>query len=273
MKPGLLSLAACALASPAMAQESAVRRDADGCSVSAPPGTEADAVATAGLGLDGRSWIRASGEGWPFEPGGVYRIRAREVSALDGTIADRPEDEIGLDARGFGDSSGRSGIVMTGAPIALYRSRLALYRGDETQPFATIVNPAAHDVAGLRACLTALAATDRGSGKPAATPARPRGGMGWLVSNDDYPAAALRAGQSGNTGIRITVSAHGIPSGCVVTQSSGSALLDTTSCTLIMRRGRFNPGLDAAGQRTEGSIQTLFRWVLPQDDPPPPAPR
>src|SRR5262245_44866486 len=47
-------------------------------------------------------------------------------------------------------------------------------------------------------------------------PARARANLGSYVSDDDYPAAALRAEQEGRTGFRLTVGPDGRVTNCVV---------------------------------------------------------
>lgn len=105
---------------------------------------------------------------------------------------------------------------------------------------------------------------------PAPPPPRPvnltpRGSPGSWVTNDDYPPAALRAEQSGVTHFRLTVDSSGRVTDCAVTGSSGSSLLDSTACSLLKRRARFNPGKDSAGNATGGTYANAFRWVLPKD--------
>lgn len=92
---------------------------------------------------------------------------------------------------------------------------------------------------------------------------RPRGSPGSWVSNDDYPAAAIRAEQQGTVGFTLSVDAEGRPSDCVVTRTSGVALLDETACSLMMRRARFEPARDAEGKAIAARWSSRFRWELP----------
>jgi TonB family protein len=93
---------------------------------------------------------------------------------------------------------------------------------------------------------------------------------GGSISNDDYPAAAERAGAEGDTRITLQVGANGRPTGCSVTGSSGNSALDSTACTLATRRFRFTPAT-RGGQPVAGSYSTTIRWRLP-DAIPVPAP-
>jgi protein TonB len=84
------------------------------------------------------------------------------------------------------------------------------------------------------------------------------------ITNDDYPAAALRAEAQGTTRITLQVGANGRATGCSVTGSSGNSSLDSTACSLAQRRFRFSPATQN-GQPVAGSASTSIRWVLPED--------
>ncbi len=94
--------------------------------------------------------------------------------------------------------------------------------------------------------------------------AKPKGDPSRWVTNDDYPTRAAREERQGTTGFRLSVSADGRPTGCDITSSSGSPDLDSTACSLLMRRAKFTPAMKD-GQPTTGSWGSRFRWVL-QDE-------
>jgi protein TonB len=93
----------------------------------------------------------------------------------------------------------------------------------------------------------------------------PKGNPGNWVTNNDYPTRALRENRSGVTGFRLTVGTDGRPTGCDITSSSGSPDLDSTACSLLMRRAKFNPGQNDAGSPTGGVYASRFRWVIPEE--------
>lgn len=68
---------------------------------------------------------------------------------------------------------------------------------------------------------------------------------------EDYPAAAVRRATQGRVIMRITVSAGGRATACAPVATSGSPEIDSTACRVAMARGRFEPGLDAAGRPVE----------------------
>lgn len=69
-----------------------------------------------------------------------------------------------------------------------------------------------------------------------------------VIVDRDYPRAARRARQEGTVTTRFTVGTDGRARGCSVTQSSGHAELDATTCRLIEQRFRYRPAKDAGGQ-------------------------
>ena len=97
------------------------------------------------------------------------------------------------------------------------------------------------------------------------TSAKPRGNPGSWVTNEDYPASALRSEEQGRTAFRLAVAADGRPSACTVTASSGSRALDDAACRLLMRRARFVAARDADGNAVTGSYANSFLWQIPDE--------
>lgn len=71
-----------------------------------------------------------------------------------------------------------------------------------------------------------------------------------------YPAAALRAGETGTVVVRVDVDATGYPNNATVIQRSGSRELDRAA-TDAVRRWRFTPA-QSNGQAVPGSIEVPF---------------
>ena len=92
---------------------------------------------------------------------------------------------------------------------------------------------------------------------------RPRGDQARWVTQEDYPTRALNAGLEGLTRVRLSVAASGRATGCEVISSAGSPLLDEAACDGLLRRARFNPATDDAGEATGGTFVTTVRWELP----------
>lgn len=83
------------------------------------------------------------------------------------------------------------------------------------------------------------------------------------VSNDDYPSSARRARQQGRTTIRFTVDRDGRGRDCRLLESSGSSVLDQTTCGLMTRRFRYRPARDAAGRAVAEWVVIQIAWSLP----------
>lgn len=93
--------------------------------------------------------------------------------------------------------------------------------------------------------------------------AAPRGNPASWVTPDDYPPAARRANETGSVGVTFNINAQGRIENCRVTSSSNSRTLDNATCTLVTRRGRYSPALNAAGDPVPGGTVSLrFRWQL-----------
>ncbi|MGC5204383.1 energy transducer TonB, partial [Klebsiella pneumoniae] len=84
---------------------------------------------------------------------------------------------------------------------------------------------------------------------------------GW-VTDDDYPAAALRAEQAGTVRFRLDVDPTGKVTNCTVTGSSGVSVLDSTACNLLKRRARFNPAEDENGNKISAPYNGSFTWKI-----------
>lgn len=95
-------------------------------------------------------------------------------------------------------------------------------------------------------------------------PPTPRGNAGRWVTTNDYPSRALREEQEGVTTVRLSVDSEGRVTGCTVTGSSGSSLLDDATCRNMERRARFNPATDGEGKPTSGSYSQSVRWQIPE---------
>jgi protein TonB len=106
----------------------------------------------------------------------------------------------------------------------------------------------------------------------AARAPRPAGAASEWVTIRDYPAQALSARQEGAVSFSLDVDAAGAVSGCRVTQSSGAASLDGTTCALMFTRARFEAARDAGGKAVPGTYSSRVRWTYPSDAAPAAAP-
>lgn len=86
----------------------------------------------------------------------------------------------------------------------------------------------------------------------------------WITA-DDYPTAALRQDIQGTVVISVMIGADGRVRSCLVTQSSGSKLLDDATCRLYAARARFTPARDADGNPTTAQRTDRYRWQIPNE--------
>jgi periplasmic protein TonB len=93
-------------------------------------------------------------------------------------------------------------------------------------------------------------------------PARARTNLASYVSNDDYPASALRNEEEGTTRFRLTVGTNGRVTDCSVTSSSGSAALDSATCRIMRSRARFTPARDNQGNPTTDTYTSSITWRI-----------
>lgn len=90
----------------------------------------------------------------------------------------------------------------------------------------------------------------------------------WIVAND-YPGEARVANRDGVVAFRLDIDTSGRVSNCTVTQSSGTDILDATTCDVISRRAVFSPARDASGAAVAGIYTNQVRWLLPKKAPQP----
>jgi TonB family protein len=98
---------------------------------------------------------------------------------------------------------------------------------------------------------------------PPAKSARAMGSLPQLFSTDDYPAAALRNGETGTVAVKLAIDRNGRVSQCLIDKSSGSSSLDLTTCGILQRRARFTPATDANGRAVEDVMSARIKWTLP----------
>ena len=90
------------------------------------------------------------------------------------------------------------------------------------------------------------------------------GNPGLAFSQDNYPAEALRRGEEGRVVTMLLIDATGAVASCSVTKSSGSRLLDETTCRIARGRVRYEPARDAAGNAIASRTVLPVRWAISQ---------
>lgn len=91
----------------------------------------------------------------------------------------------------------------------------------------------------------------------------------WLrgrLRDSDYPRGLGEAGVRGRVGVRYVVETDGRVTNCSVTRSSGSSLLDDTTCALIEQRFRYDPARDRYGRPIRSNLIESYEWLV-EDEP------
>ncbi|OJW65771.1 MAG: hypothetical protein BGO57_14385 [Sphingomonadales bacterium 63-6] len=83
------------------------------------------------------------------------------------------------------------------------------------------------------------------------------------VTTADYPARDLRLGHTGTTKYRVVISSSGKVQSCEITGSSGYAGLDEATCKGVSRRARFDPAINANGEKIVGTWSGSVSWRIP----------
>lgn len=92
---------------------------------------------------------------------------------------------------------------------------------------------------------------------------QPKNQRSWAARiQENYPRRAAQEEIEGTVGVRVTVTADGRATGCSVTGSSGSGILDEAACKDLERYGRFDPALDADGNPISASWSTRITYKL-----------
>ena len=109
-----------------------------------------------------------------------------------------------------------------------------------------------------------------GDGDGDETPPRWKKGR---IKDSDYPREAADQGATGTVSVRYRIELDGHVTGCVITRSSHSPVLDETTCRLIEQRFRYEPSRDARGRPVISYIVRDNDWVIErvapvmEDDP------
>jgi TonB family protein len=78
-----------------------------------------------------------------------------------------------------------------------------------------------------------------------------------------YPPQALKNGEDGRVGFRVSISKDGVIERCEITESSGYATLDRETCDFIAVYAKLKPAVDDKGI-AYGTIQSgVVAWKLP----------
>lgn len=87
-----------------------------------------------------------------------------------------------------------------------------------------------------------------------------KGDLRGLFSSDDYPWDALMAGKGGSVKIGLLVDERGNVADCSVLETSGVAMLDAQSCSIVRERARFTPAVGNDGKPAKDAFVQRIVW-------------
>ena len=87
-----------------------------------------------------------------------------------------------------------------------------------------------------------------------ATRARALRNLAAYIHGSDY------RDQDGRVQFELTVSPQGRATDCRIVTSSGSTMLDEWTCEIMVRRARFRPARDAAGNPVADAVRAWIGW-------------
>jgi protein TonB len=94
------------------------------------------------------------------------------------------------------------------------------------------------------------------------TPPLPKMNLASLITDEDYPASAERAKQTGLVGFTLAIGPNGRVTRCTIRRSSGFPALDSATCRLLTARARFVPARASDGTTRPGTHVGNYRWRL-----------
>ena len=83
-----------------------------------------------------------------------------------------------------------------------------------------------------------------------------------LFSDSDYPRVAARKGQMGTTHIILLIDESGAVKDCTLAETSGAAVLDASTCGIILRRAKFRPATGLNGKPAKSAYEQRITWRL-----------
>lgn len=83
-----------------------------------------------------------------------------------------------------------------------------------------------------------------------------RGDVRTIFTPEDYPQDAMDRSLSGGSRFTLMIDETGRVADCVVSESSGVAILDAMGCQVLRERARFTPATDASGKPTADLVVT-----------------
>ncbi|MDE2411690.1 MAG: energy transducer TonB [Sphingomonadales bacterium] len=131
--------------------------------------------------------------------------------------------------------------------------------------YKLLLGPMDGPFAAMRACTTNLVQSwgyDPATQAALKSRPMPKSSPGTWMRPNDYPVDMLERGASGIVRFRLDVDERGGMSNCHILAHAGDDDFANTTCKILMKRGQFDPAIDAAGQATKGYFVSAVRWSI-----------
>lgn len=93
--------------------------------------------------------------------------------------------------------------------------------------------------------------------------ATPRRNPGEWIRTGDYPSDLWQRGAQAVVHFRLSLDNEGLPTACKVQQATGPEAFGELVCSLLMRRARFHPALDASGKSIASYWSETVSFKMP----------
>lgn len=207
-----------------------------------------------------------------FAPGVVDQVVENVTAAIQVTITTpTPTPEPTAETARAQGEEGVSGKEAVPREVAAPRPKVVI----ATTPAPQVRSTGDANRSGARDAGEGTGAGGAGEGTGAGGDGTGQGGgmaskaekiAGDINSARDYPREGRDARIGGSVVIAITVGADGLPKGCRVARPSADAAADRITCELAMKRFRFRPATNAAGQPVESVYGWQQRWFYSTRD-------
>lgn len=117
----------------------------------------------------------------------------------------------------------------------------------------------------IDACVVRLKSTwNIGDGSAAKIAQDPRAlePLQGLFSPEDYPSDAYSARWSGTTHFLLLIDEKGLVKDCTLIATSGMAVIDSRSCGIVTRKGKFAPAIGIDGKPVKSAWSQRVTWRL-----------
>ncbi len=211
--------------------------------------------------LDGTVHIQVSNDRWNTDADGEITFTVDgKVWGGDYAVARTSE----ADSQGYVGAFAPSvtSVLRAGSQLAVQRGAITMGRFS--------LNGSAIALNRIENCLADLRRDGPDSRQDAiaiptkAKPATPLTATGKWFDMTDYPRAAQNEGRAGTVVFVLTVGKDGRATDCKIDQSSGHSDIDASTCQAAKKRAKFNPALDANGNKIEGSYRNRVTWSVPK---------